>query len=205
MCYTKLPSHWFVSVLTVNHDVVQTINKLPEIPQLAGFAFVISVSLCVLSGKIHSSVVYFSSISYLLFNSPKCYFQCLKWGISQNYFLKNDVRSKLKWNKMHIPNLCRWSFIYTESGRLFWKHSCSYLITCSLSPWLLSSALIFCRRRVISASIHLALWSTCCRTGQISLALASQSYKASHLQTLSKSNISLYCSLDENSMHIFLW
>lgn len=46
---SKLPSQWFVSVLTVNHDVVETINKLPEIPQLAGFAFVITVSFCVLS------------------------------------------------------------------------------------------------------------------------------------------------------------
>lgn len=46
--YRKRLSQCFVSVLAVNHDVVETVDKLPEVPQLAGFAFVITVSLRVL-------------------------------------------------------------------------------------------------------------------------------------------------------------
>lgn len=47
-----LPTHYFISVLPVWHDVIQTINEPPQISYLVGFLSVESEGLGVLPNEV---------------------------------------------------------------------------------------------------------------------------------------------------------
>lgn len=48
---SHLPSHYFVSVLPVGHDVVESVDESPQISHLVGFLSVESEGLGVLSNE----------------------------------------------------------------------------------------------------------------------------------------------------------